>query len=195
MWSRAACRLPSLSEPPWHVPPRDLPLGAANDAALLLYLAGDAEVADDCCGSRSRYLSAERRDARAIQRLSIPGLWSWRSDRRTSSPRVDWLVERDPEPDLPEFWAVHRALCALILAERGHEEARELASAGLRLSNRSAPSERVRSWLVPRLEALASSGDRRRQPAPGRTGPTAMAATGRTARAALVNLRILRTPG
>ncbi|HEY1739896.1 MAG TPA: hypothetical protein VGI86_14365, partial [Acidimicrobiia bacterium] len=46
----------ALDGPPWALPDEDLPLGAANDAALVLFLAGQREAGDELLRQRWRFL-------------------------------------------------------------------------------------------------------------------------------------------
>ena len=52
----ARLALRALEGPPWSLPDEELPLGAANDAALVLFLAGDRDAGDALLRRRWRFL-------------------------------------------------------------------------------------------------------------------------------------------
>jgi tetratricopeptide (TPR) repeat protein len=141
----------ALLGPPWAAAFNGThPPGAANELALLHYLRGEHDAGDALLRTRAAFLTAS---GSSYERFNVvfPGPLLMALGPPDIAPRVDWLVEQILRPALRNLWAIHRAICAALLAERQHEQARELASAGLAILDRAKPDPVVSTWLTERL--------------------------------------------
>jgi hypothetical protein len=151
----ARLAIAALAGPPWATVPNDLPIGASNDAAMVCYLAGRRDDGDALLRKRHRYLAAS---GATHERFNwyYPGPLAMALGPPEVAPNLDWLMSEILEPAYPNLWAVHRGLCALVLAERGNERARELTFAGLSILERVQPDQAVKRWIAERLEAASA---------------------------------------
>jgi hypothetical protein len=142
----------ALAGPPWELPAIDAAWGTAfhNELALLAMLAGEGDRASRLLRERHAFLVST---GSTYQRFNayFPGALVTALGPMDIEPALDWLVGWILEPAFPWMWAVHRCICATLLAERGHPEARTMVDASLRLLDDVRPDPQVRAWLEPRL--------------------------------------------
>lgn len=121
----------------------------ANELALLAYLRGDRGRGDDLLRARHSYLVAGGSTYQRYNTLYSGALVAALGPTDIE-PRRDWLIEQILTPSMPYMWIVHRAMCAMLLAERGIESAtmREAAS---RLVKQATPDQQVSAWLEGRI--------------------------------------------
>jgi hypothetical protein len=148
--------LEGLQGPPW-VQRGKAPAATAahNERALLHLLAGRDDAAAALLRERHRYLVSA---GTAYQRFNayFPGALVSALGPDDTEPRREWLLDQIFRPPMPMLWLVHRAIAALILAERGHPARRDLVQAASEMVDKACPNEVVLAWLVPRLRAAAN---------------------------------------
>ncbi len=146
--------LRALEGPPWIVDDGQFEGHAANnERALLRYLAGDRARGDAFLRARH---AALRETGSTYQRYNsaFAGALVAALGPPDTEPRVEWLLQQIFDPPFPYLWLVHRAMAALVLAERGHELRRPLAEQGLVLVGEANADVDVREWLVARLDGV-----------------------------------------
>ncbi len=135
------------------VPDVDAPrLAIANELALLAFIRGDRGEADRLLLERHVYLA---QSGSTYQRYNqfYPGALVAALGPDETEPATDWLVDQILRPSFPYMWSMHRAICALLLAERGDPRGSELIAAARSLILISEPDDDVASWLGPRIDA------------------------------------------
>ncbi len=134
----------------------DLPSNSVgNELALVAYLRGDLELGDQLLADRHEYLISTGSTYQRYNQYFSGALVAALGPPATQ-PRVDWLVAQILEPEFPMMWAVHRAICAMLLSERGHPDGRALHRGARRLLQRAQPDPVVMQWMTLRLDAAQS---------------------------------------
>jgi hypothetical protein len=148
------CR--ALAGPPWSFD--DIPTlpstAAHNERALLHYLREEREQGDALL--RERHADRVRDVGHAFQRFTpvFPGALVAALGPLDTAPNAEWLIQWIIDPPLSGMWVVHRAIAAMLLAERGGDRA--LVTAAHRLLEQANPDAIVASWIRRRLEQVRS---------------------------------------
>ncbi|MCU1427607.1 MAG: serine/threonine protein kinase [Actinomycetia bacterium] len=150
----AELNLRALGGSPWTEAGIDLPhsTSAHNERALLRFLNGEALQANQLLVER--HAQCVERAGHAFQRFApcFAGALVAALGPAETEPAVEWLRTWVVEPPLPGLWVVHRAIAALLLAERDHD--RGLALSAMELLDRVDPDEGVRAWITSRARQL-----------------------------------------
>ncbi len=152
--------LRAIAGPPWVLDGLDLPETTLPhyDRALLHLLRGEPAIADQLF--RERYEDRRRVSGSGRQRFSpyFPGALVAALGPPDTDPRVDWLLEWIHRPRFPGLWIAHRAICALLLAERVNPPEPGLADTAITIIDSTAADASVRAWVS---ERCALAGARR----------------------------------
>lgn len=150
--SMCALGLAALQGPPFVVPPVAADQAANNELALLAMLRGEHDRADELLRERHRALQA-RGSTYQRYNSSFPGALIAALGPLDTDPQIDWLLEQIVAPTFPGLWVLHRAIVAMLLAERGGARASELRRASAALVASAGADVPVRRWLAARIRA------------------------------------------
>jgi hypothetical protein len=139
---------------PWRVDDLEPPSTTLPhyERALLHLLRNEPTQADELF--RERLADRKRIAGGTRQRFSphFPGALVAALGPRDTDPDIPWLIEWIVNPTFPGMWIVHRAICALLLAEREHPPVAGLEQAAIRLLDSSDADDAVRRWIYERAE-------------------------------------------
>jgi hypothetical protein len=146
----------ALAGPEW---PADTDAGTSGTLsypirALIHYLRGEREAGDQLLVDR--YEERIAAAGHAFQRFTpfYPGPLASALGPPSTHPDVDWLCQWIFEPSLPGLWPVNRAISAVVLGERGHALASQLASQAIDIVASTKPDAAVAAWITERARAL-----------------------------------------
>jgi hypothetical protein len=143
----------AIAGPPWEWGDVELPEGTAahNELALLHFLRGEQEAANTLLIERYRDRLTDA--GHAYQRFTpvFPGALVAALGPPETQPDVHWLIGCIRQPAFPGIWVAHRAIAALLLAERGIDEPSALARDAIRLVGHIPADHSVRTWIVDRV--------------------------------------------
>jgi hypothetical protein len=146
----------AIAGPPWEIGGIELPEGTAahNELALLHLLRGDVDGANTLLIERYRDRVTDA--GHAYQRFTpvFPGALIAALGPAETTPNVEWLIGCIRQPVFPGLWVVHRAIAALLLAERDVHQPRQLVRDAIRLIESVPADASVRAWIIDRAQAL-----------------------------------------
>jgi hypothetical protein len=146
----------ALSGPPW---PLDLMPETTGTLtypirALVHYLRGETEAGDHLLSER--YADRVAAAGHAFQRFTpfYPGPLVSALGPAGTEPDLDWLCNWVFDPPLPGLWPVNRAMSAVLLGERGHPMASQLASRAIQIVTATQPDVAVATWITERARTV-----------------------------------------
>jgi hypothetical protein len=146
----------ALEGPPWPLHGISLPTDTSvhNERALLHYLRGEDQVADALLMERYEHRVATA--GTSFQRFTahFPGALVAALGPPETRPPLQWLDRWLTHPPLPNLWAVHRAIAAMLLCERGGDVSTHAAQA-LQILGSTDADGGVSAWIHQRLNAAA----------------------------------------
>jgi hypothetical protein len=144
-----------LAGPPWQFEPPVCEGTLAHPTrALIHYLRGESEAGDRLL--IERYEERVAAAGHAFQRFSpfYPGPLASALGPARTKPDIDWLCAWVFDPPLPGLWSVHRSISAVVLAERRHALASQLAQTAIEVVGSGMPDPAVAAWITQRARAV-----------------------------------------
>jgi hypothetical protein len=141
-----------LEGPPWRTEVAAAISGTVTnrELALLHYLRGEREQADHLL--IERHIERVGKAGLSFERFTpfFPGPLVAALGPAASDSDRRWLKAWILDAPLPGLWLVHRAIAAVLLAERDDEDRADMARACLALLERAQPDAPVRRWIEAR---------------------------------------------